>query len=656
MEIDLLRNRNPDAPPVPLGPFDGRVGAVVRIGAESYFITTNTTYIPPLASVETPHRVYLRSDMRFGTDDPTVCPQPFSSNYCHLMAMPKRESCPDLQVMWWDPTIQDFEAGSAITRGLGKLAHSRLSRFLEPVNAIMRRCHQYKASTSKPPAIFGQLIQCMVMTLERLQTLPSTYDKMVFSVTTLQRSYLELHALLEYMTVFKPRMDSYGLRKSSPIVTPCMGTITHDAQMAQFLFDAGVPFWFLRPTYIFDSENILTIEPVEALWFPLQQDLPKGHVVIYSGDNTDSKIEAMNRAALHVQWYRDPFSRDAAVATSNLTPAAGPSNHGPRTGASHSDATPGTQKAVQRHHPYPRQPARQSTTPQKHNRNKFEVLVAEEMPCVIPAWAAALGSVNTSVLPTEAHPTDKEYLLPEPALLASAELPVRRQRFIHHWRLLRDALLYRISEMEGPLTLTSQEWRDILEGQIAHRQQRNKRMKNSRQLHDIIGATLRACNVDRLHGFPPRLEDIPTYSMAQAKQVIWEVAEINFRFELVSLDWRASGISRMQDSTMCFAGGMLMGMPMEHSKLGLAAPHLKERHRYHVRLATLMLDWRTACGRPAAIARGVKERKEWTQRDMEELEKAVAQYYTGTFYDLFGRAAVIPMRLEHELVSLPALT
>ena len=35
----------------------------------------------------------------------------------------------------------------------------------------------------------------------------------------------------------------------------------------------------------------------------------------------------------------------------------------------------------------------------------------------------------------------------------------------------------------------------------------------------------------------------------------------------------------------------------------------------------------------------------YTEADVQELEDHVARFYTQTFYRLFGRAAVVPMRL-----------
>lgn len=72
---------------------------------------------------------------------------------------------------------------------------------------------------------------------------------------------------------------------------------------------------------------------------------------------------------------------------------------------------------------------------------------------------------------------------------------------------------------------------------------------------------------------------------------------------------------------------------------------LVDRHPFNLALATLMCDWDP---RPPSIIRDAPAKSTWSSNDMRFLEEAVAAHYTQTFFELFGRAAVIPMRLEHE--------
>ncbi|KAJ6550626.1 hypothetical protein DFH09DRAFT_1086572 [Mycena vulgaris] len=62
----------------------------------------NVDYVPAVPSVQTPHAVFLRSDMRYGTDDPTLWPQQFAQQFCHLTAIAQKGTCPELEVMGYN--------------------------------------------------------------------------------------------------------------------------------------------------------------------------------------------------------------------------------------------------------------------------------------------------------------------------------------------------------------------------------------------------------------------------------------------------------------------------------------------------------------------------------------------------------------------------
>ncbi|KAJ7195169.1 hypothetical protein B0H12DRAFT_1082248 [Mycena haematopus] len=269
MAVDLLRNRNAN---VSLGSFDGRVGAIAHLGAEHYFITTHADYIPALPSLKIPHALFLRSDMRYGTDDPTLWPQEWEARYCHFPAIARRGTRSELNIMWWDPGPQDFIHGTAITKGLGTLSTQRVTQLLKPINALVARL----------------LIQNIGVRIELLQDVPTTYTKMVFGVTSLQRAFLELDALYNYMTIYKPRIDNYMICKStSAPIADCVGAFTSVPAIAQQLWSARLPCWLLRPTHTFSKENILAVVPLKQPT-GIAEDIPGTTAPrpVYSGNHT----------------------------------------------------------------------------------------------------------------------------------------------------------------------------------------------------------------------------------------------------------------------------------------------------------------------------------------------------------------------------------
>ncbi|KAJ7453636.1 hypothetical protein B0H11DRAFT_1741049 [Mycena galericulata] len=638
---------------VPLGPFDSKVSAVVEINGESYFVTTNTDYIPALP-IRTNHTIYLRDNFRYGDDDPTLWPQQYSDRFCHLAAIHRKVTDKmNISVMWWDPTPGEFVCaaeGRSITRGLGKPSPDRLSAMAQAIAALLAEYGEYEKSIApeQPNQFFPLLIHQVRLGIELLQTLPTPYKRMVLAVTNLQRNFLELHALLRYMKVYKPRMMATTSSPAPP--DNCIGAFITEPPLAQQFRAAGIPYWLVRPTWTFTVENILAvvtpIDPATRLVLAPAPDFP----AIPAGVSTAKKVEAMRAAGRHDLWYRDPFeaagpeeSPSGAQAATAAAPVAGPST------------------AVGGHHVESRGPAANNSSgstrgagakgrggaPQ--NRDKFKALDRTEMPPAAVRWEEALESVDRSQLVSSHKPTDGRYVFPEPALLVSSEDLQRRQLHLHHYTMIRDALLYRLGTPEETQTLPStQEWRDILAGKVRPAGGNSKAARRRDVIDEVLGPALRACGLSQYHDFPADPASIPLMTVNRAREIIWDVAESNFRFELLSLDRRASGLFRPDKCRQCFVGGMLMGFPLAFAKQGFAASTSLERHPYFLALARLMKDWSP---RPAQIILEADLRKEWGETERRQLETAVAGHYTQTFYQLFGRAAVIPRRLEHEFGS-----
>ncbi|KAJ7021734.1 hypothetical protein C8F04DRAFT_972323 [Mycena alexandri] len=652
--VDLLRNRDPTKS---LGPFDGRVGAFAEVNGEHYYITTNTDYIPAVPSLQHPHAVYLRSDMRYGTDDPTLWPQQWTDRYCHMPLIAKKGTRADLAPMWWDPSPRDWIVGSAVTRALGRLPVGRISWLVEVVQKVVQRCTDLRRSNKNLHPLFAELIQHILMWVEQLQSLPTTFSKMLFALTSLQREVLELDALYQYISIYKNRIAHYvpGIAHS---VTQTVGAFTSSPGVAQQLWSAGIPFWFLRPTYVFDAENILEVVPLLEPSFSLPD--PDAHAVgappaLYTGNSTLDKIDAIHRAALHTPWYHDPFETSVDRARSPSPPpiastSAQSDARPPRCALTISALYVLCESAViflSTTNNVSAADAPKANAPKgtpKVARDKFAPITAPEMPPSISCMENALAKVDRTSRPYTA--ADTRYVLPEPALFLNNNL-ARRHKWLHHWKLLRDAVWFML--VDSPQLLAPQQWRDVLEGVINTRGERgSKTYRRSREVEEIVLPVLEASGTQNLGALPVADDLVPEFTLEETREIIWEVAEAGFRFELCALDRKASGKQRLAQVKDCFAGHMLIGTPLRFAKLGWAAPTLEERHRYVARTAQLMVDWRTRSSPPRILQR-VGDRRPWSPANMQELETAVCGYYTQAFWEHFGRAAVLPMRLDHDL-------
>ncbi|KAJ7061921.1 hypothetical protein C8F01DRAFT_1251759 [Mycena amicta] len=679
MPIDLLKNRDLTAP---LGSFDGNVGALVTIGEDEYFITTNADYVPALPTIELNHSLTLQSDCRYGKDDPMVWPQQFCPKYSHLAVLAKKGARTDLEVMWWDPKLNDFIVVNSVTPGLGRVHPKYVDRFLLFINDIVDRVRRLRNESKGPlPSIFGHLCQQVVRLVERIQTLPAVYLKTVLAVTSLQRACLELDAAYEYWTVYKPRMEDFlASHRLGPALAPCISAYTSDLLVAQQLYAARIPFWLLRPTSVFAQEIILkVVAPIEPHFKVLDPVDNNGRIVMPNTlttlleNTTKAKFDAINAAVTQARWYRDPLE---TLKTRLPLPVA--------VASSLKVTTPSSSMSRSANKPYPsqrrpNQPGAANSFGAKHSRNKmyssankqggkkmagvqternkFQPLDSPLMPVSIISWQRALASVNQDVTSLSTNLDDRRYVLPEPALFASTT-PEGQRRRLHHWNLLRDVFVFVLSDRENETTpsYSGQQWRDVLDGFMTARGDaqgtfhERKKHRRTTKLEDLIRPALNACNVETVQGFPVPSDSLPKFTEERAREIIWEVAETGFRYEFCALDRRASLKEREDDVKQCFAGGMLIGAPLEKSQRGFAAATLEQRHPYFRRAASLMLDWTSISVRPTILAPNFLahlDGRGWGNDQKEDLETAVCEFYTQTFWEYFGRAAIMPMRLEH---------
>ncbi|KAJ7441408.1 hypothetical protein B0H11DRAFT_2252155 [Mycena galericulata] len=658
--VDLLKNRREG---VELGPFDGRVAAYVTVAGVACFVTTNANYVPEIPPEL--NTILLRKDMRYGTDDHSHWPQKYSHSFCHLGAIPKKPSTsgekPALQVMWWNPTRADFvctDSGRTLIRGLGRLSMEQFSRLAQPVNALLDRYTPLTEKKSVP--LFPVIVKNLRLGLQRLATLPLTYTQMVLGVTNVQRSYLELAGLIAYMLIYKPRMLA-----SAPLDLPdtpddCVGVFTSNPIIVQQFHAARLPYWFIRPLQAFQQENILkVVTPISAASC-IELEVAAGFPAVQVANGEDEKLRSLDSCTRTAPWYRDLFKE--GMSSSELppdpTPAPGPSSGpqgqnkspaGPIRGPSRSNKSQSVRAS-----PYPPSKGKNkgSHTPSanKDERDKFILFSGPEMPSSIPSWTRALANVDRS-RPVDPRASKAQlYMFPEPALLVASDDERRRQRSLHYYQLIHDALLYRLGDPNQPASvLTTQEWRDVLQGKVAPQGKEGSRaQRRTVTIARILGPAMRACGLDEIRDFPADEVNIPHTTVKRAKEILWMISEMNFRFELLALDSRASGLERPDTCQESLVGGVLFGFDIGLSKQGLAAMASVQRLPYLRRLAKLMCDWRPRPRPPSITEANQRHDQEWTAPLIAGLEQDVANYYTQCFYELFGRAAVIPMRLEHE--------
>ncbi|KAK7065032.1 hypothetical protein R3P38DRAFT_2827641 [Favolaschia claudopus] len=672
--VDLFKNRPSSTEQI--GALDGRTAAYFVIGGASYFITTNVRYVPLLPPID-PKQIMVRRDMRYGPDDPVLWPH--LETYCHLAAIPKApKSSRNVRVMWWNPSPDDFvcpASGLTVTRGLGRLRFEKLSQISTLAHSLLDDYDKYLVSLNgaTPPPLLPKLAQTLRLSLERLR-IPSTYARMRLGVVCVQREYLELAGLLNYMSKYKPRIEGVEDADAKPSVPDdCIGCFTEDPHLAQMFWRACLPCWFIRPLKAFADEMIWrVVKPFAAADFLEMLPAP-GYAPVPATERLEQRLALLHSCTHSTPWYRDPFAiaatdttsvaSSSTASTSSVATASGSltarsnmvghlvggSSHGGHVsgGKGHGYSPYSTaQRATKAAKPL--NPAA------KPGRDKFKPLERFEMPTSITPWTEALAAIDQSTPPACGPDRPQYYVLPEPALILSSDDESRRRLLLHHYCMLRDALMFRLTDRSvRPQPLTTQEWRDVLQGKLVKQGKRGSRAETrSSIVEDLLHPALQACGINGLKDFPVAPNAVPAMNVHFAKELLWELAEMSFRYEFLALDSRASQRKRPDECRKCFAGDGLVGLDFRESQRGLAALALEERMPYLLGMARLMCDWLVPCQRPIEIEQALtRSEKEWDRQKMHQLERRVASYFTQSFYELFGRAAILPMRLEHEIGS-----
>ena len=319
VEHNLLRNRNLNGRrvdeaalshlmkfSVPLGPFDGLVAVIHPSSSEWYICSPNAEYIPLPPGQQC--NVYPRFDGRFGPDDHTQWPQPFSEKYPHLSCIPTKIQ--EHSVIWEDPLRHDFiyikHNGKEI--GLGKWSEPwiqplRISCSWLLGEVALRRIKN-KALDSHPEV--KPLCVHLERALSRLRAVSMSDRGAMISLRLVQRLWLELYSLMEYVDRYLPSMD--GKAPPTERRADVIGCFVRTAYSAERLFAAGIPYWFVREMRTFDTENILSIGTVvEPNHHLIVEDHPAYAPRIYQGDSNNNRYLAICNYSFKFLRYADPF-------------------------------------------------------------------------------------------------------------------------------------------------------------------------------------------------------------------------------------------------------------------------------------------------------------------------------------------------------------
>jgi hypothetical protein len=286
-------------------------------------------------------------------------------------------------------------------------------------------------------------------------------------------------------------------------------------------------------------------------------------------------------------------------------------------------------------------------------RDKFVSVDSPLMPLPIPAWRDALGAVDRD--PSRCHPTtgsskhDGQYLFPDASLFATTN-ESRRAKYFATWSAIRPACIFRVFSAESLATpISNQEWRDFLFDGLLSASHAKKLVRRREQVKALFANALEEL---QLSLDPPMSDDIPHFPSvpaADAQKILWELTELNFRFELLALDKRASLSRRDEDDRQamilkCFNGTSLLVADPEHADAGFQSHEWRGRLPSLLALRALIRDW-DGLKPTLLLLPDLASHDMYTENDVYQLEDSLARFYTQSFFVFFGRAATVPMCL-----------
>ncbi|KAK7442012.1 hypothetical protein VKT23_016289 [Stygiomarasmius scandens] len=672
----LLHSACPEAP---LTPFDGRVGAV--ISTTGYVVTSpnmDLLYSPGFGTCAT----RMRRDYHFGTDDPLYFPQPFNIAVGHLAIIPapSPDSFHNQALAWYRPKPSDFlqHDPNLPFHGLEKLSRELITRFETMANRLVNSALE-RAPTVKNDRYVRDGRASLQRLVERLQ-LVSTRDECLLLVACLQRQYLELYARLEWLDLYQPRIQNQ--EKSYNVNAQLMGAFAYNAEDVQRLFHAGIPVWYVRDVTLLRGIRVDTVaDPVEESanqLLPMRNsdkfldlaDASPPHRVVWTGGWTQGeRYAAMGRFIRSLHEYRvmcmsttsssspvlaitssssSSSSSSMLVAVNSLVDVLG-------TGVIPSK----TKKQIKK--PYSKSPSAQVA------RNKFLPFAHPLNPPAADAWSLVLSEL--SPFHETRVPEQLGYYLPPPELLISSDQEATRTSLVASWVKLRSIFLWLLSNGENEsLVLKGQQWRSVLD--LAHglQYQQGSGTQTSRK-HTEMQKFLENHLSDRRHGVHIEFGNLPSavpnwrgqpllqdgcLRPEAVQEVLWELYEISFRIELMTLDRKllpqTEWALRQNDLADCWCG-LPFRVNFDNHKYGLAAPSFTDRLPFIRALYYVVKSWpgpkpdHINFPFPVKIADGSVSATHFEQQ-VEAVEEAVTRYYVRMFFNAFARAPTIPHRLD----------
>lgn len=287
---------------------------------------------------------------------------------------------------------------------------------------------------------------------------------------------------------------------------------------------------------------------------------------------------------------------------------------------------------------------------QVRGRDKFAEFAHHWMPAAIPAWKRAMQIVDRT---QKARPADEiwGYWIPEPAILVSPNDMAKVERYILNWLRVRTGWLYLLQVPGSKATrVGTQAWRQFLNGVPEESNEQTRTGRRYSEIQQIFGDIFIEADFAAREKGPI---DWLGYSVSQLTgdlppKIIWEVFELGFRYELLAVERFLRPQHTPRDRALqedfvgeLFPEGVVHTVPFlpspDTSGLFAGVPHCRIKALNAFK--AILHRWP---GCPTTVTQRELLRVSDAPSIIEEVEFSLASFYVNTFFQLSGRAPIVP--------------
>lgn len=276
------------------------------------------------------------------------------------------------------------------------------------------------------------------------------------------------------------------------------------------------------------------------------------------------------------------------------------------------------------------------------------------IPTGIKTWSDALAAVDCSVPSTGKW----EYWIPDPALFVGPQTEGKKQQYISKWLFVREAWLYIICDPSlGIGAVPPQWWRDYFSGSDSTTGKETRTALRKSQVTALFHRVfperdLQSSAPSSLVWFGNTISPgaVPSHL---CQQILWELYELGFRFELLQLD-RHLCPNQARDLAASAAEEVLREeligqiFPDDHSlrvntlpqlHTGLSASSVRERAESLEAFRIVLCRWPSV---PVDVRQAQCLNGQRPDLYIRSVEESMIKFYVQSFFEASGRAALVP--------------